>query len=243
MLADQVAEYEQTEKKRGWFVLLEPPVGLWLNLAHAEVRGLLETHTQRLRFAERTATSICERNALRAHPAIAKSQVEAHGAKPRRWTNITVYGFRHDLDRKQLERLTLSVADGEMDRMKAEAAALGIRDVEVDTKDVTPDDAHDDGTDVEDGEGAPAGEETTTTAVPGPIPEEIGGERQKVLADLKLARQAFADDRGFFKAVAEAGIKGMLSDAPLDALKGLLKVMSRTVDQRMAHGATDAGKK
>ncbi len=235
VIADQLGDHEKAKGKKGWYIPLVQPMGLWLDTAHPEVVTALETYTQRIKFAERIATSIAERNALRAHPAIAKSQVEASGPKPRRWTTLTVFGFRHDLDRRQVDRLSLAVADDDMDRLKAEAAALDIRAVEHDVKTVKPDEEDVGGTEPENGDEAEIPEEETVSApARSTVPEEIGGERQQALADLRLARAALADEKAFFGMAEKQGIKTTLAEAPIERLKGLLSAVSREVDKKQA---------
>jgi len=62
-----------TPEQRAKGVLLPWDFGLavWASLLNKDVRKALKSHVQRQKFAERIAVTICERNALAKHPAIA----------------------------------------------------------------------------------------------------------------------------------------------------------------------------
>lgn len=238
LVRERVGEHEAEAKVKGWFLPIEGPVGLWVNLGHPEVIQAFETHTQRLRFAERHATSICERNALRAHPAIAKTQVEAQGNKPNRWTVVTVFGFRHDLDRKQVERLAVLVADDHGDKLQEEAKALGLGEPQREAAQEKAGEEDLGAAVPENGEGAPAEAEARADASPAPAPPqptgETGDSRDAALADVRLGRKALGDEKAFRELMAKAGITAPLGEATAGQLKALGKLISSEVDRRLA---------
>ncbi len=227
---------ENKTEGRDWFLLMEPPVGLWVDLSHNEILECLNEHTQRLRFAERHAVSICERKALQGHPAIARTLVNATGPAKQRRAVVTVYGFRHDMDRKAVERLAFAIAEGHEEKIHSEAAALGMGTVErtARTEEAEPEDVQ---------AAEPEGDETgtpkevaETAAAPAQVVEidQHAAERDKLLADIKIARSALRNEPEFTRLTKEAGITGMLSHSSVEALRMLLKKISRAVDQAAA---------
>ena len=71
------------------------------DISKSDVLTILDTHIQRQRFAERVATTIAERNALKKHPAMAVTQVlpDQHGNAA-----VPVFGWRHDLTASDIHR-------------------------------------------------------------------------------------------------------------------------------------------
>lgn len=238
MKEESVAAHEAQSGKKGWFLLVEPPVGVWVDLSQKEIMEVLETHTQRLRFAERIATTICERNALRSHPAIGKTQVSPIGDKAsgKRYAEVYVIGFRHDLDRKRMESLAMSIASDEVDQVRAQAEAITGAPVDRDVKEdvaVGEEIAHEE-------TAAVNGEVVEAQEVPPPEPTEapavdVGKEathRQKLLAQIKQARAALGDEPGFFKIMKQLGITTSISESPDELLDRLNKAVSQEVDRR-----------
>jgi len=237
LMREQVAEHEAKIGKKGWFITLTDPVGLWVDLAHEEVLKTLENHTQRLRFAERHATSICERNALRAHPAIARSQVAPTGPRGQRTCAVTVFGFRHDLDRKQVERLAVAVAEDQQDRLQVEAAALGLSPLEHEAK--TVEGAEDlSGAEPENGDEAGVAHEEGAVSQPAPpaSPEEAAADRDALLKQVRIALGALHDPKAAARLRVEHGVPADVDRAPTDRLQKFLDAVSQEVDRRLAAG-------
>lgn len=92
------------------FIKVMPGWGLSLDTRHAEIQKILTTHFNRQKFAERIASTICRRNAMKRHPAIAKSTVIPQGGI----ADVQVYGWRHDLDTVQINKMIGSAAQGRL---------------------------------------------------------------------------------------------------------------------------------
>lgn len=93
------------------FFEIEDPVGLWVDLSHGEIQEVFNQHVSRQKFGDRHAQSICTRNALLKHPAIAAKTVEVHNGVAK----ITVYGFKHDFDFKKFAELGEKIEKGQTD--------------------------------------------------------------------------------------------------------------------------------
>ncbi|MCG3112408.1 MAG: hypothetical protein MCM46_11390 [Candidatus Manganitrophus sp. SB1] len=93
------------------FFEIEDPVGLWVDLSHGEIQEVFNQHVSRQKFGDRHAQSICTRNALLKHPAIAAKTVEVQNGVAK----ITVYGFKHDFDFKKFAELGEKIEKGQTD--------------------------------------------------------------------------------------------------------------------------------
>jgi hypothetical protein len=81
--------------------------GLSVNLMHKEIESVLTGHITRQKFAERIATSICRRNAMKRHPAIAQTLVN-----PRQgYAEVDVIGWQHDKSADEIKDIAASVAN------------------------------------------------------------------------------------------------------------------------------------
>jgi len=85
--------------------------GLLLDMFHQETINLINNYETKEKFASRIADSIARRNCLKAHPAIATSSCRFDG--PRKIL-VTVYGFKHEYSRNQLEDIKDQAADGQL---------------------------------------------------------------------------------------------------------------------------------
>ncbi|HVO85470.1 MAG TPA: hypothetical protein VMU60_13690 [Syntrophobacteria bacterium] len=109
------------------FYPIEEPVGLWVDLSHPEIQAAFNEHVSRQKFGDRHARSICTRNVLLEHPAIAnKVPILRDKAKD---VTVPVYGWRHDYDIKEINRLGDKIAKGDVEdqnlqviRTRAEAS-------------------------------------------------------------------------------------------------------------------------
>lgn len=105
------ALYEKRDEKEYYiFVKVMPGWGLSLDSRHAEVQKILTTHFNRQKFAERIASTICRRNAMKRHPAIAKTNVMPRDGV----AEVQVYGWRHDLDTAKINKMINSAAQGRL---------------------------------------------------------------------------------------------------------------------------------
>lgn len=93
------------------FFEIEDPVGLWVDLSHGEIQEVFNQHVSRQKFGDRHAQSICTRNALLKHPAIASKTVDVHNGVAK----IIVYGFKHDFDFKKFSEVGEKIGKGEVD--------------------------------------------------------------------------------------------------------------------------------
>lgn len=95
---------KEDKPKTGKWVFFETaaPLGIWANYEDQAIIDCLEEHTQRQRFGDRIAQSICERNILRDHPAIGVSQVEVDDNGI---AKVTVYGWRHQYGPRQVSEI------------------------------------------------------------------------------------------------------------------------------------------
>lgn len=83
--------------------------GIWIDPSHAEIIEVYSQHIRHQIFGETIAQNIAWRNALKAHPAIATSQVTMKDG----YAEVLVYGYRHELDRNKLQEMEDTVKKGE----------------------------------------------------------------------------------------------------------------------------------
>ncbi len=113
--------YESMEDKdKHVFLRVMGEWGLALDISHEEVMSILTSHLTRQKFAERIATTICRRNAMKRHPAISKTEVvPKHGEAV-----VTVYGWQHDMTAGQVNKMVDLTMSGqlppEIERRRAE---------------------------------------------------------------------------------------------------------------------------
>ena len=112
MLTDQ-------EKNTGIFLPTEGNIGVWGNLQNSDALTCFETFIQNKLFAERKAQTICERNCLKKHPALAFSQLMVAGNEKRHYSEVTVHGWSHELTKDDFMRLEeMYENDQEIDQYK-----------------------------------------------------------------------------------------------------------------------------
>ncbi len=100
----------RSDKEYFLFVKAMPGWGLALDTRHDEVQKVLTSHFTRQKFAERIASTICRRNAMKRHPSIAKSVVMPQGGV----ADVQVYGWKHDLGTEQITTMIGDVAQGQL---------------------------------------------------------------------------------------------------------------------------------
>lgn len=84
--------------------------GLHIDPRHEEITKVLTGHLTRQKFAERIASTICRRNAMKRHPAIGKSEVHPRGGEAR----VLVYGWQHDLTADQVNNMARLTTSGKV---------------------------------------------------------------------------------------------------------------------------------
>lgn len=82
--------------------------GMFIDPRHEEISKVLTGHLTRQKFAERIASTICRRNAMKRHPAIGKSEVLPQGGEAR----VQVFGWQHDLTAAQINNMAQLTSDG-----------------------------------------------------------------------------------------------------------------------------------
>ena len=138
---------DKPETKDGKWVFYETarPIGIWADFSHVAIIACLEDHTQRQRFGDRIAQKIVERNCLKDHPAIGISQVEATGGKDNAVTEVKIYGWRHELEKSNIDDIAVKVEAGD-GSIKTEEDVI---DVKVEEEEKVIEEARDEETETE----------------------------------------------------------------------------------------------
>jgi hypothetical protein len=82
---------------------------LWADFTHPEIQEVLRNHTKRVKFNERIATSMADRNCLRAHPAIGVYTIPVQGGVAR----VQVTGYRLEHTWEELQAITKKIEAGQ----------------------------------------------------------------------------------------------------------------------------------
>jgi len=225
--------------KLGWVVPYEDPVMLWADIKNEDVRDLLIADSQRRKFAERIASTICWRNAIKTHAAIAQAQVQAQGIDGSRTAVVRVFGFRHDLDQAAMTRLAAGIVEGKLDIVKEQLKTVpgATQEIRVDRHDAiaaADDVAVESGSAIEEEEGIIVGNGVDVRAEPAREPQE---ERERLQADVREGAEVLNDQKTLSRLIAEAGVRD-LNVASIAQLKQLHIAISGEVDAR----ATDTVK-
>jgi len=100
--------YTQTEKGIYVFKPIKDAEGLWININSSEVADVYKQHIAHQKFGDVIAQTMTWRNAMKAHPAIAATQVTVVNG----FADVMVYGFKSELTRAKLEEVGEQVAKG-----------------------------------------------------------------------------------------------------------------------------------
>lgn len=98
------------DRENRMFLKIMGEWGLALDVTHPDVMSTLSGQITRQKFAERIASSICRRNAMKRHPAIAKTEVKLHGGE----AYVTVYGWQHDMTAAQITKMVSLTTGGQL---------------------------------------------------------------------------------------------------------------------------------
>jgi len=109
-VADGKPREVKTDGKPMVFFQIEDPVGIWVDLSHPEIQAAFNEHVSRQKFGDRHARSICTRNVLLEHPAIATKNVQKRGNE----ATEVVYGWRRDESIKDIEEQARKIFEGEV---------------------------------------------------------------------------------------------------------------------------------
>jgi hypothetical protein len=92
--------------EKGWkFYSVESDVGIWVNIKNRGVQAAFGDHNSRMKFVERIAQSIAERNAFKAHPGMPPS-VEMDSENS---AGVQVVGWTNAANQMDLEKLRRAV--------------------------------------------------------------------------------------------------------------------------------------
>lgn len=214
------------------FFSITPPVGLWVDLSHGEIQEALTQHVQRQKFGDRHAQSICTRNALLKHPAIAaKSLTVTNGTAV-----VPVYGYRHDLDPRGLNEMSDRISRGEVDPTKIaverESARADVVDVVVEAQAER------------DEFGGAASERTPPGDEPGPGPgEDLFSAKDSLIEIVRQGRE-IVGEACYASACRSVGLAVAADLASLreEKLKELSTAISKEADKPAQPKAQTAGK-
>ena len=106
-------QLSEDELKKGIFLAIEGEFGIYANTNHKEILKCVSTWLANKNFGERKAQTICERNAMKHHPALAVKIQNLQGAEKNRVGQVTVIGWQHDHSRKEIEDLAYAADAGE----------------------------------------------------------------------------------------------------------------------------------
>lgn len=103
----------EDELKKGIFHSIQGELGVWADYSHPDILKALDTFIQNKLFAERKAQTICERNVMKKHPALAVVNVLPDGPQKARVARVPVIGFCHEFSKDDLLAMAQKVSDGE----------------------------------------------------------------------------------------------------------------------------------
>ena len=112
--------HDKHEDEKMWVPIMMN-TGLSVDISHPEIVSVLTAHITRQKFAERIASTISRRNAMKRHPSIAQSAVTPEGG----FANVTVIGWQHNQTTGNLKTMAAQAAAGvevpkEIEVVKAE---------------------------------------------------------------------------------------------------------------------------
>jgi len=103
----------EQQKQTGAFYLIEGELGVWVDFSNYNVLKAIKTMSENKVFAERKAQTICERNAMKRHPAFANIYVDAKGTENNRTAEVTVIGYSHNFNAEKLSEISERAEKGE----------------------------------------------------------------------------------------------------------------------------------
>ena len=103
--------YARSTKDKSIFVFkrIKDIEGIWIDPRHGEIGEVYNQHIRHQVHGETTAQSMAWRNALKAHPAIATSQVTVVNGV----AEVVVYGWKSDLSLKGIAEVAEAITKGE----------------------------------------------------------------------------------------------------------------------------------
>jgi len=91
------------------FKVIKDFEGVWIDPSNDEIREVYSQHIQHQKFGDVIAQSLAQRNALKAHPAIATAQVKVSNGV----AEVTVFGWKHGRSSEQLQTMAEKIVKGE----------------------------------------------------------------------------------------------------------------------------------
>lgn len=87
--------------------------GIWIDPAHDEIREVYDQHIQHQKFGDVIAQNVASRNAKKAHPGIAATNVIALGDEDNHYADVQVFGYRSTISSKEAEEIASKIVRGE----------------------------------------------------------------------------------------------------------------------------------
>lgn len=87
--------------------------GIWIDPSHSEIRKVYDQHIQHQKFGDVIAQNVASRNAKKAHPGIAATNVIAYGDGKEHYADVEVFGYRSTLSKAEAEDIADRVRKGE----------------------------------------------------------------------------------------------------------------------------------
>lgn len=109
-------QLSEGERNKGIFLPIEGmgqnTLGIYADMENPDVLKAVGTWLQNKHFGERKAQSVCERNALKHHPALAVKLSGVQGPERDRLGQVVVVGWMHDHNRAELEEFAAAADAG-----------------------------------------------------------------------------------------------------------------------------------
>ncbi len=198
--------------------------GIWIDPAHDEIRSVYDQHVQHQKFGDVIAQNVASRNAKKAHPAIAATNVIAYGEENKRHADVTVFGYRSTISKDEAENISKKILRGEqVDGVEISHSVedASFEEVELETGHVVDEAA------ATEGNNKPAQSEEPKPATPSPAQQqekkpEPTGEKSLTQQIEEIAKKKSLDIQKMCDNLFEAPYH-TLDDAQLTKLLGVMK--------------------
>lgn len=105
-------------------------IGWWINLTCLAVKLAMQEHVTRMKFAERVAQTMTERNALKAHPAMPAVINVNQGSAV-----VRMIGWSKDFDKAQLDRIRVLAQEHKLHEVVEDVKAVTMDNADMDEVD------------------------------------------------------------------------------------------------------------
>lgn len=164
---------------------------LWVDLTNAAIQEALDKHGKTVKFSDRMAISMCDRNALKSHPAMAVTAISPSAGV----AEIEVFGHVIDKSQEELQEIAENLAEGQ------EVAGVEVHREEVEA---TPDEVEAE-LSVEGDEHSPREEPQKELKLVPTTPEEDAA-RKDARAELDKLKAAM-DPRTYYTVLQENNVR------------------------------------